>query len=92
MDSSLLLLHREVFETLAQADETIPDVLHPRSGKQIRGYFDRVYLEGQRGYLSEDHSLCHRWRRHANARIFAFAGRGITRYGDFAYRAALCDL
>jgi len=90
--TGLLLLRRDVFETLDAADEAIPDVLHPRTGKSIRGYFERVYLEGEGTYLSEDDSLCHRWRHHAKGRIFAFAARGITRYGDFAYRAALNDL
>lgn len=92
VDASLLMLRRDVFATLDEADDTIPDVLHPRTGKSIRGYFDRVYLESERAYLSEDRSLCYRWRRRANQKIFAFAGRGITHYGDFAYRAALSDL
>lgn len=90
--AGLLLLRRDVFEVLDKADQTIPDVLHPRTGRSIRGYFERVYLEDKRAFLSEDDSFCYRWRRRANARIFAFAGRGITRYGDFAYRAALSDL
>lgn len=90
--TDLLLLRRDVFETLRAADEAIPHVLHPRTGKSIRGYFDRVYLEGEGTYLSEDDSLCHRWRHRAKGRIFAFAARGITRHGDFAYRAALSDL
>lgn len=90
--TGLLLLRRDVFQTLDTADGAIPDVLHPRTGKSIRGYFERIYLEGQGTYLPEDDSLCHRWRRHANGRIFAFAARGITRYGEFAYRAALSDL
>lgn len=90
--TGLLLLRRDVFEILDRADQTIPDVLHPRTGESMRGFFDRVYLDGQGVYLPEDHSLCFRWRQRAGKKIFAFAGRGITCYGEFAYRAALSDL
>ncbi len=90
--AGLLLLRRDVFETLDKADATIPDVLHPKTAKPIRGYFDRVYLDSKRAYLSEDHSLCYRWRNTVKDKIYAFTGRGIVHHGNFAYRAALTDL
>lgn len=90
--AGLLMLRRDVFETLDKADDTIPDVLHPKTAKPIKGYFDRVYLDSKRAYLSEDHSLCYRWRNKVREKIFAFTGRGIAHHGNFAYKAALTDL
>lgn len=90
--AGILLLQRDVFETLDRVDDTIPTVLGAAGGKPIKAYFDRVYLEKRGGYLSEDHSFCHRWRTKAKGKVFAFAGRGITHFGSFPYRAALADL
>lgn len=90
--AGILLLRRDVFETLDRLDASIPTIPHPDGGKPVRCYFDRVYVEKRGGYLSEDHSFCHRWRNTAKGRVFAFAGRGITHNGSFSYRAALSDL
>lgn len=90
--AGILLLRRDVFETLDRVDDTIPMVPGPTGGKPIKTYFDRVYLKKRGGYLSEDHSFCHRWRNKAKGRVFAYAGRGITHNGNFGYKAALVDL
>lgn len=90
--AGILLLRRDVFETLDRLDDTLPMIPDPRGGNPIKGYFDRVYLEKRGGYLSEDHSFCHRWRIKAKGQVFAFAGRGITHNGNFSYKAALIDL
>lgn len=90
--AGILLLRRDVFETLDEVDDTIPTIAHPHTGKPIKGYFDRVYLKERGGYLSEDHSFCFRWRNRAKREVFAFAGRGITHNGNFPFKAAVSDL
>lgn len=90
--AGILLLRRDVFETLDRVDDTIPTVPGPTDGRPIKAYFDRVYLKKRGGYLSEDHSFCYRWRTKAKGKVFAFAGRGITHHGSFPFQAALADL
>jgi len=89
--AGILLLRRDVFETLDKLDLTIPTITHPGSGSPIKGYFDRVYLKDRGGYLSEDHSFCFRWRNKAKQPLFAYSGCGITHNGVFPYKAAISD-
>jgi len=93
--AGLMLIHRRVFDTMVDQRDKIdlqqlgPTPLWPKGGHH--GFFDRVWIEDKKYWLSEDLSFCNRWVQGVGEEIYAYIGPGVVHHGNMAYDANYFD-
>jgi hypothetical protein len=85
--TGLLLLHRTVFEQLLEKDKSLKPGVHIFTGKRLISFFQRVFVEKEDGYLSEDFSFCYRWRNVVKGEIWLHVKGGVGHTGSIRYEA-----
>ena len=93
--AGLMLIRKAAFEAMikekdkAKLQQLGSTPLWPEGGHY--GFFDRVWVEEKKYWLSEDLSFCHRWVKGMGRELFAYIGPGVTHHGDMAYDANFLD-
>lgn len=93
--AGLMLIQRKVFTTMIKNPEKAtlrqlgPTPLWPQGGHY--GFFDRVWIQKHKYWLSEDLSFCHRWVAGLGQELFAYIGQGVAHLGNMSYDASYLE-